>query len=258
LDFLSTVTVGQFPHSWAVHEPEARDGSGLQPHLHILFSPRREEVELDRTPAQWFAKVAARGADPLTGGVRKDRSWDTKGRLYDVREAVALLTNAALAREGLALAVDHRSLEARGLSRDAARYGSAHDKTDLDQTMRYRQQQLATYAGWQEQALQLRSLERQYVKDLARDHVWRFDKSPARVLERQQSLARTFALAMGDRQPTRPHSQERTPPHHRVCVRHQLRELAAALERADEAPAGAALRVRLYEREREEDRGLGW
>jgi hypothetical protein len=236
--------------------------------VHILFSPRREEVELDRTPANWFAKAAARDAAPLIGGVRKDRSWDTKGRLYDVREAVALLTNAALARAGIALAVDHRNLEARGLSRDAARYGSAHDQVDLDQTMRYRQQlrdsgtlayeQLATYAGWQEQALKLLSLERQYVKDLARDHVWRYDRSPARALERQQSMARTFALAMGARQPTRPHSQERTPTHHRVPMRHQVRELAAALERADEAPAGAALRVRLYEREREEDRGLGW
>jgi hypothetical protein len=172
------VTVGTFPHSWAVHAPEARDGSGIQPHVHILFSPRREEVELDRTPAQWFAKAAARGADPLTGGVRKDRSWDTKGRLYDVREAVALLTNAALARAGIALAVDHRSLEARGLSRDAVRYGSAHDQVDLDQAMRYRQQlrdsgalayeQLATYAGWKEQALKLLSLDRRYVKNRAR------------------------------------------------------------------------------------------
>src|SRR5947209_2066479 len=60
-------------------------------------------------------------------------------------------------------------------------------------------EQLATYAGWEEQALKLLSLERQYVKDLARDHVWRYDRSPARALERQQSLERTFALAMGDR-----------------------------------------------------------
>jgi MobA/MobL family len=265
---LCEMTVGKFPHSWAVHEPEARNGSGLQPHLHILFSPRREEVELDRTPAQWFAKAAARGADPRTGGVRKDRSWDTKGRLYDVREAVALLTNAALARTGLAMAVDHRRLEARGLSRDAARYGSAHDQADLDQTLRYRQQlsdagalayeQLATYAGWQEQALKLLSLERQYVKDLVRDHVWRDDRSPARALERQQSLARTFALALGERPPTRAPTQGRTPPRPRPPVRQRLQELAAALERADEPQAGAALRGRLYDREHEQDRGRGW
>src|SRR4029453_2277378 len=47
------VTVGRFAHCWAIHAPQARDGSGIQPHLHLLFSPRREDVELDRTPAQW-------------------------------------------------------------------------------------------------------------------------------------------------------------------------------------------------------------
>jgi hypothetical protein len=83
------VTVGKFPHSWAVHEPEARDGSGMQPHIHILFSPRREDEDLERTPAQWFAKAAARGDDPLSGGVRKDRSWDTKA---DSMMCVDLLT----------------------------------------------------------------------------------------------------------------------------------------------------------------------
>jgi hypothetical protein len=200
--------------------------------------------------------------------VRKDRSWDTKSRLYDVRETVALLTNAALAREGLALAVDHRSLEARGLSRDAARYGSAHDQTDLAQTMRYRHQlrasgalayeQLATYAGWQEQALQLRSLDRQYVKDLARDHVWRYDRSPARVLERQLSMDRAFALAMGDRPPTHPPARPQSRTHAHAAVRERLQELVAALERTDEPQAGAALRVRLYDHEHEQDRGISW
>jgi hypothetical protein len=37
----------------------------------------------------------------------------------------------------------------------------------------------------------------------------------------------------------------------------QLRKLARALER-DEPQAGAALRVRLHEREQEQDRGIGW
>jgi hypothetical protein len=263
------VTVGQFAYSWAIHESQARDGSGVHPHVHILFSPRREERELDRTPAQWFAKAAARGQDPLRGGVRKDPSWDTKGMLYDVRAAVALLTNTALEREGLALAVDHRTLEAQGLSRDPARYGSSHDKADLDRTMTYRQQlresgvlayeQLATYAGWKDQAVKLLSLDRQYVKDLARDHVWRFDRSPARELERQQSMQRTLSLAMGDRQPTVQRIPERTPAREYAHARQTLRELATALERLDAAPqAGAALHVRLHEREREHDRGLGF
>ena len=33
---LCEVMVGKFPHSWAVHEPEARDGSGIQPYVHRI------------------------------------------------------------------------------------------------------------------------------------------------------------------------------------------------------------------------------
>jgi hypothetical protein len=262
------VAVGKFPHSWAVHEPQSRDGSGIQPHVHILFSPRREDVALDRTPAQWFAKAAAKGQDPLQGGVRKDRSWDTKGMLYDLRASVEILTNAALAREGYALAVSAESLEAQGLSRDPARYSSAHDTDDLAHTMTYRQQLRTTgvsdyealmrYAGWQDQAVKLLSLDRQYVKDLCRDHVWRFDRSPARELERQQSLERTFTLAMAGREATRQPERSHARPQGRTLA-HRVRELAAALERLDEAPqAGAALNIRLHDLEREQDYGLGF
>jgi hypothetical protein len=190
--------------------------------------------------------------------------------LYDIRASVALLTNAALAREGHALAVDHRSLEAQGISRDPARYGSRHDKEDLARTMTYRQQlrdggvlayeQLATYAGWQDQAVKLWSLDRQYVKDLARDHVWRYDRSPARELERQQSMQRTFSLAMGDRQPTRQPERSAARTQERDLLQ-QVRELAAALDRLNgeqEPQAGAALHVRLWERERDQGYGMGF
>ena len=60
------------------------------------------------------------------------------------------------------------------------------------------------------------------MKDLARDHVWRYDWSPARALERQQSMERTFALAMGDRQPTRAPTQGHTPARQRPPVRQRL------------------------------------
>jgi hypothetical protein len=93
---------------------------------------------------------------------------------------------------------------------------------------------------------------------IARDHLWRYDRSPARVLERQHSMDRTFALAMGDRPPThQPARPQSRPPAH-AAVRERLWELVAALERADEPQAGAALRVRLYDREHEQDRGRGW
>ena len=130
---LRETLVERYPHSWAIHEPQARDGSGIQPHIHLQFSTRREEVERNLTAEQWFRQ-------PNHGGVAKDASWFRKGRLHDVRAAVALLTNAALARAGLPMAVDHRTLEAQGLSRDPARYGSTHDQADLARTMTYRQQ----------------------------------------------------------------------------------------------------------------------
>jgi hypothetical protein len=266
-DLMETL-VERYPHSWAIHEPMAKDGSGIQPHLHVQFSTRREDVEQEKIAEQWFKQ-------PNHGGIAKDVSWRTKGRLLDTRASVASLTNAALARAGLHLAVDHRTLEAQGLSRDPARYGSAHNKADLDYTMTYRQhlresgtrayEQLHTYAGWQDQAVKLLSLDRQYVKDLARDHVWRFDRSPARQVEREHSMQRTLSLAMGEREPT--HTLERTREpvlertHERITGRDladQLKELAARFEHLDEPQAGAALKVQLWDREKDQDRGIGW
>src|SRR5215470_15661887 len=157
-DDIREVTVGRFAHVWAIHEPQASDGSGFQPHLHLLFSPRREDVALDRTPAQWFAKAAAQGDDPLQGGVRKDVHVEKKGWLYDVRAAVALMTNAALAREGVEAAVSAKSLAAQGIDRDPARY----ERATTSRIMQYREElrdsgqlaleQLQTYQGWQQQA----------------------------------------------------------------------------------------------------------
>jgi len=96
------------------------------------------------------------------------------------------------------------------------------------------------------------------VKDLARDHVWRYDHSPARELERQQSMQRTLGLAMGDRQPT----VQRTPEHSQgQDLVQQARDLAARLERLAEGPqAGAALKVRSQDWEiaRQHDRGIGF
>jgi hypothetical protein len=257
----------QFAHSWAIHEPMARDGSGIMPHMHLMFSPRRQDDDQAREMQTWFKQVNH-------GGVRPDASWKTKGRLYDVRAAVALLSNAALAREGIEAAVDHRSLEARGLSRDPARY-EAGNRADEIRTQDYRQQlrdsgatafeQLATFEGWRSQAMKLLSLERQYILDLCRDHVWRYDQSPARQVEREQSMQRTLDLAMGEREPTRTLERTREPAQQRTYERtterdlaDQLQALAARLEQLDEPHAGAARRVKLWEREKEQDRGLGW
>ncbi len=265
-DDIREVTVGRFAHVWAIHEPEARDGSGAQPHMHILFSPRREDGVLDRTPAQWFAKAASQGQDPLQGGVRKDRAWNTKGLLYDIRAAVALLTNAALAREGVLLAVSDKSLAAQGLSRDPARYTRATQ----GQTMQYRQQlqesgmlayeALTRYAGWQEQAQKLMSLDRQYITDLCRDHVWRFDHSPARQQERDAAMQRAFALAMTESERAFRTPRQRQAPQV-TAAQHSQRMQALRPRQQEEPEAGSALNIRLFEveeRQRQQQAVLSW
>lgn len=202
-DDIRAVTVGKFTHSWAIHEPEAKDGSGTNPHIHILFSPRREDMELQRTPAQWFAKAAAHDKNPLLGGVRKDRAWEKKGHLYDIRATVALLTNVALAREGIGLAVDARNLRAQGIERPPMAY---HHRFNEAQATEVQGQRLAlretggiaaeertTYAAWQRQARTLPSLDRAAIRDLCREHVWRYDPATKRSAERDAVLQRIFA-----------------------------------------------------------------
>ena len=256
-DDLRAMAVAQYPHVWAIHEPQARDGSGFQPHIHIQFSSRREDVESQRSAAEWFKRAPR--------GVAKDASWFAKGRLYDIREAVALMTNAALAREGVEAVVSEKSLGARGVGRDPARYTRATHT----ETMAYRRtlhesgamavEQLATYAGWQAQAHKLLSLDRQYVTDLCRDHVWRLDQSPVRQQQREASMHRAFAMAAEQVGRTMRGTPPRQTPQ-TAAAQHRQR-LQAIRMRQQDPQAGSALHIRLFEdeeRQRQRQQGLSW
>ncbi len=257
-DDLRAMAVAQYPHVWAIHEPQARDGSGFQPHIHIQFSSRREDAESHRPVEEWFRRAPR--------GVAKDASWFAKGRLYDIREAVALMTNAALAREGVEAAVSEKTLEAQGLSRDPARYSRATQA----HTMAYRAElrtsgvlageQLATYAGWQAQAHKLLSLDRHYVTDLCRDHVWRVDQSPARQQEREASMQRAFGMAAEQVGRTMRGTPPRQTPQ-TAAAQHRQRMQALRVQQ-QEPQAGSAMHIRLFEdeheRQRQRHQGLSW
>src|SRR5712691_2966333 len=103
----------QFPHTWAVHCPTGSDGQE-QPHLHVVLSKRRDDG-IPRAVPTYFRRAHSR--DPRCGGARKDRSFHGKTRLRELRAGVATLMNAALEREGHAVAVSHESLDARGIMR---------------------------------------------------------------------------------------------------------------------------------------------
>ena len=253
----------QHAHSWAIHAPSARDGSGGQPHMHVMFSPRTND-ELDRSPHQYFKRYNA--THPERGGAQKDRSWDTKGRLADLRWGVATLTNAALEREGIPLSVTHLSLRAQGLDRDPARYANPHDAHEKATVQTYREQlsqgekpfeQELTRVAWSQQKTRegIHDVSRDAMIDRVRDRTWRYDRSPRREQQRKQSFERSLE---------RSHTIQQKPQQTRTPTRdlgRALRELSAALHVRDEAVGRGTFKVKLHEEDREQERqerGLSW
>lgn len=187
-----------YPQSWALHRPVTREGDA-QPHLHLMFSTRREESPSDRTPSAWFAQAARPGHDPLSGGVRKDRAWDHKQHLQGVRHGVAVLINAALEREGIADAVTHRTLDAQGLERPPLHY---HARMTPDERARVvtRQAQHRTNGITQE-----------YEREV---HRWAWEEQKQR--EGLHDLSRAGVVAQVREQfrtqaPSRTHAEDRAP-----------------------------------------------
>ena len=193
----------RYPHSWAIHEPPARDGPGTHPHIHIQFSTRREEGEETRCLEDWFRQAPR--------GVAKDASWFTRGRLHDVRSGTAQLINAALEREGLGVAVTHEALDTLGPEwRTPSRYwGDTHTaekalvlagRVELRDSWHFLENDCARM-GWADQKRRegIHDVSREAMMDHVRDHVWRFDRSPARQQEREASCDRAV-----EREWTRP------------------------------------------------------
>ena len=195
-DLRSTLVPG-LAHSWAIHNPPARDQSGEMPHLHVLYSPRRDDGVV-RTAERWFQTAAAHDKDPTLGGARKDPHLERKAFLYSVRAAVETLSNAALEREGLPCAVSARSLEARGLSRDTLRYDGKEKTVEQSRAQReqlrmdgtFDREQSAAYVDWRTQRTQVPSLERADLVAYLQQQVWGEARTVVRAVQqaREQTL----------------------------------------------------------------------
>jgi hypothetical protein len=104
-------------YSWAIHEPR-----GHNPHVHIMFSERKLDG-IERGPEQYFKR--ANGKNPERGGHPKsDRFTNSHGpeEVVALRARWAEVQNQALERGGFDARVDHRSLEAQGIDREAMRH----------------------------------------------------------------------------------------------------------------------------------------
>lgn len=177
---LCTAFFDRYPLTYAIHNPHTTHGDD-QPHLHVMFSTRREDTPSARGPETWFNQAAPAGQYRLGAGVKKDHAWFH--RLEYVRGATAILTNAALEREGLPYAVTALSLKARGIDRATAPYDPVAENAwnmQAWQTMKQRQ------------AL---DIERQAILDRVRDTFWVTDTSLYRMQQREASWERSRARA---------------------------------------------------------------
>jgi hypothetical protein len=139
--------VGNKPFQYAIHAPNAALGGGTNTHLHLIYSDR-EDDGIERSPERTFRRYNAK--HPEVGGRRKDSGGKNGMQLRDeliaIRKKCADLQNAALAKYGHTVRVDHRSLKEQGIDRKPERHlGQARiqamSKKDREQYAAARQNQ---------------------------------------------------------------------------------------------------------------------
>lgn len=104
-------------YSWAIHEPK-----GHNPHVHIMFSERIIDG-IERGPEQYFKRANTK--KPERGGHLKSDRFTGRGgpeAIEALRVRWEEMQNQALERAGLDVRVDHRSLKAQGIKREAGQH----------------------------------------------------------------------------------------------------------------------------------------
>ena len=116
-EFVAEQIGDRHAYAWAIHEP-----NGHNPHVHLMFSERIVDG-LERGPEQYFKRANVK--QPERGGhLKSDRFTSREGpkEVEALRARWAEVQNAALERAGHQVRVDHRSLEAQGIDREATRH----------------------------------------------------------------------------------------------------------------------------------------
>lgn len=106
------------PYSFAIHKGQydhsgKRTNSEAKPHVHLIISERANDGIL-RSAEQWFKR--ANKKIPSQGGAAKIRAIKSTDWLENQRATWAKLANNALEKAGYEARIDHRSLEAQGIT----------------------------------------------------------------------------------------------------------------------------------------------
>lgn len=95
-----------YPYTYAIHESyNKNDEKNL--HCHLMFS-ERENDGIDRNLETFFKR--ANSKKPELGGAKKNREWQLKERLLNLRKSWEVETNILLEKNGFEKRVDCRSL----------------------------------------------------------------------------------------------------------------------------------------------------
>ncbi len=116
-EFVQNVLGERHAYSWAIHSPLASDGLE-QPHVHLMFSERVNDG-IERDPEKFFSRYNA--TNPEQGGAGKDRYFNTKAFVREVREEWAITANHFMSRHGIEARIDHRSYKTLGIELEPTR-----------------------------------------------------------------------------------------------------------------------------------------
>ena len=121
-------TLGEnFTYSYAIHNPLARDGE-QNPHVHLMFSERKLDG-IDRDEAQHFKRYNSK--NPELGGAGKDRYFNARNFVSEVRVSWANTANDYMESIGLDSRIDHRSYQKIGTEIQSQNFRAdyiSHDK----------------------------------------------------------------------------------------------------------------------------------
>ena len=106
---LTTTKDGPLPYSYAIHKGHDKEN----PHCHLMISERAQDGH-QRTAETWFKRANSR--NPEQGGAKKSEALKPKEWLQEARKEWSQQSNRALDRAGIDARIDHRSLEAQGIT----------------------------------------------------------------------------------------------------------------------------------------------
>ena len=124
-NFVKKELGADYPYSFAIHESYNKETNAKNLHCHLMFSERKIDG-INRDVELFFKRSNPKNAE--LGGAKKDRAWQKKVRLLELRKSWEVEANSVLEKYGFEERIDCRSLKDR--MTEAVKNGD-YDKAEL-------------------------------------------------------------------------------------------------------------------------------